>query len=254
MATLYNGTKLMEDILISKQLGTVLTLHTDKTYVDKDIQLTINVQSAAEAADTASADADVVSTSGSAGGTNIGGSIGTKTTTEPSTGYYIRLTASGSGSSKVTSAGWLATGSLTTASTTSTLYFPIDAATVTQNAPTVNSTGLVTATSTITAGYVSAGTESNTLQLTTQGAQTITPTTSDQTISSGQYLTGTQTIKGDPNLIASNIKKNIEIFGVTGTLIESTVLVSQSLDVHGGTMVTLTTVGDRYDSAEAVSF
>lgn len=47
--------------------------------------------------------------------------------------------------------------------------------------------------------------------------QTITPTTSDKTISSGSYLNGTQTIKGDANLIASNIKSGVSIFGITGT-------------------------------------
>lgn len=47
--------------------------------------------------------------------------------------------------------------------------------------------------------------------------QTITPGTSDQTIDSGNYLSGTQTIKGDANLIASNIKSGVSIFGITGT-------------------------------------
>lgn len=51
----------------------------------------------------------------------------------------------------------------------------------------------------------------------TKSAQTYTPTTSDQTIASGRYLTGTQTIKGDANLVAGNIKKDVSIFGVTGT-------------------------------------
>ena len=53
-----------------------------------------------------------------------------------------------------------------------------------------------------------------------QAAQTITPTTSDQTIASGKYLTGTQTILGDQNLVAGNIKKDVVLFGVTGTLEE----------------------------------
>lgn len=43
-------------------------------------------------------------------------------------------------------------------------------------------------------------------------AQTIIPGTSDQTIVSGKYLSGTQTIKGDSNLIASNIKSGVSIF------------------------------------------
>lgn len=51
-----------------------------------------------------------------------------------------------------------------------------------------------------------------------KSAQTYTPTTSDQTISSGQYLSGAQTIKGDANLVQANIAKNVTIFGVTGTL------------------------------------
>ena len=50
-----------------------------------------------------------------------------------------------------------------------------------------------------------------------QGAQTITPGTSDQKIASGKYLTGDQTIKGDANLIAGNIKKGVSIFGVAGS-------------------------------------
>ena len=51
-----------------------------------------------------------------------------------------------------------------------------------------------------------------------KASATITPGTADQTISSGQYLTGAQTIKGDANLIAENIKKGTSIFGVIGTL------------------------------------
>ena len=52
----------------------------------------------------------------------------------------------------------------------------------------------------------------------TQKAEaTYTPTTSDQTIAANQYLAGAQTVKGDANLVAGNIKKNTQIFGVTGT-------------------------------------
>lgn len=81
----------------------------------------------------------------------------------------------------------------------------------------VSTSGLITASATQSAGYVSSGTKSATKQLTTKSAQTYTPTTSNQTISSGRYLTGTQTIKGDSNLVASNIKKGVSIFGVAGT-------------------------------------
>jgi len=53
--------------------------------------------------------------------------------------------------------------------------------------------------------------------ITTKAAATYTPGTSDQTISAGQYLTGAQTISGDANLTAGNIKSGVTIFGVTGT-------------------------------------
>lgn len=55
----------------------------------------------------------------------------------------------------------------------------------------------------------------------TKGAQTYTPKTTNQTIPSGRWLTGTQTIKGDANLVPSNIKNGVTIFGVTGTAASS---------------------------------
>ena len=92
-------------------------------------------------------------------------------------------------------------------------------ATATQATPSISisSGGLITASSTQSAGYVAAGTKSATKQLTVQAAQTITPSTSNKTIASGRYLTGTQTIKGDANLVAGNIKSGVSIFGVAGS-------------------------------------
>lgn len=92
--------------------------------------------------------------------------------------------------------------------------------TATQATPSINvsSSGLITASTSQNAGYVSAGTKSATKQLTVQAAQTIIPGTSDKTIASGRYLTGTQTIKGDSNLIPANIAKGTSIFGVEGTM------------------------------------
>ena len=58
--------------------------------------------------------------------------------------------------------------------------------------------------------------------VTKKSAATYTPGTSDQSIASGQYLSGAQTIKGDSNLIASNIKKGVTIFNVTGSYNEAT--------------------------------
>lgn len=56
-----------------------------------------------------------------------------------------------------------------------------------------------------------------------KSAQTYTPTTSDQTIPANQYLAGVQTIKGDANLIASNIKSGVSIFSVAGNLAVPTI-------------------------------
>jgi hypothetical protein len=95
-----------------------------------------------------------------------------------------------------------------------------DVTTVTQATPnvTVNSSGLITASATQTAGYVVAGTKTGTKQLTVQAAKTITPTTAAQVaVASGRYTTGAITVKGDANLVAANIAQGKTIFGVTGT-------------------------------------
>ena len=70
-------------------------------------------------------------TDGSAAGINVKAIVDTAnvSTSEPSSGYYLAFT--GSGSSKVTTAGWFATGALTASSTTK--YFPITAASVTHS-------------------------------------------------------------------------------------------------------------------------
>lgn len=92
---------------------------------------------------------------------------------------------------------------------------------VSQPKPSVSinsSNGLVTASYTPAKGVVTdTSAKSGTLQLTAQAAQTITPGTSNKTIASGRYLTGTQTIKGDSNLTAGNIKKGVSIFNVAGS-------------------------------------
>lgn len=53
---------------------------------------------------------------------------------------------------------------------------------------------------------------------TRQAAKTYTPSTSNQTIPAGTFLTGAATIAGDADLTAANIKKGVNIFGKTGTL------------------------------------
>lgn len=86
----------------------------------------------------------------------------------------------------------------------------------------------VSVTPVVTAGYVSSGTAANssvslTASVTTKAAATITPGTSSQTIAAGTYLTGAQTIAGDADLIASNIKSGVTIFNVAGSLTSAVV-------------------------------
>lgn len=80
----------------------------------------------------------------------------------------------------------------------------------------VNQSLAINGSYTIPAGYHN-GSGKVTQNVPTKGAQTYTPGTTNQTIAANQYLTGPQTIKGDPNLKPENIKKGVSIMGITGT-------------------------------------
>lgn len=99
---------------------------------------------------------------------------------------------------------------------------------------TVSSNGLITASASQSAGYVSSGSKSATQQLSTQAGTTITPGTAVQTaVASGKYTTGAVQVAGDSNLVASNIKEGVSIFGITGTLSSTqkvTVEITNELD------------------------
>lgn len=98
-------------------------------------------------------------------------------------------------------------------------------ATVTTGTNTLTLTKTVSVTPNVTtAGYISSGTAGNasvslTANVTTKAAATITPSTSNQTIAAGTYLTGAQTIAGDADLVGSNILSTANIFGVQGTVV-----------------------------------
>lgn len=116
-----------------------------------------------------------------------------------------------------------------------------------------NATGVVTAEATQEAGNVAAGTKKATLQLSTQGAKTVTPSASAQTVvAAGKFVTGNVTVAAVPTetktvalsmangnqvisrsstkylstvtvqkpatLLPENIKSGVNIGGVVGTL------------------------------------
>ena len=143
----------------------------------------------------------------------------------------------------------VASGSATPASTISGT-----SATVSTGTNTLTLSKTVSNTPTVSAGYISSGTSGNssvslTANVTTKGTATITPSTSNQTIASGTYLTGTQTISGDANLVAGNIKSGTSIFGVTGTysggggssdVVMGTLTVASNVNTSTSTQITTT--------------
>ena len=81
----------------------------------------------------------------------------------------------------------------------------------------VNQALAINGTYNIPAGYHN-GSGIVTQSITTKAVATYTPGTTDQAIAANQYLSGTQTIKGDTNLVAANIAKGKTVFNVAGTL------------------------------------
>ena len=184
MSTMNNGDSWNDAITIDRASGVKVTIDTDGKYVEKDIELTINVQP------------------GSASTPNTSITANPTLSINSSTGVVTANVSTTKSVSPTVSPGFVSTGS----------------------AGTMTVSG------------------SNTLSLTTQAAQTITPGTANQTIAAGKYLTGAQTITGDANLIASNIRRGISIFNVTGALNSVTLTTNEDfyIIVPNGTGDTIT--------------
>ena len=150
-----------------------------------------------------------------ANGTKVTGSIATKT----------GANLSASGDTVTVPAGYYAsqaTKAVSSGSATAPASISGTSASVSTGSNTLTLSKTVSVTPTVSAGYVSSGTAGNssvslTASVTTKGAATITPGTTNQEIASGTYLTGKQTISGDANLVAGNIVAGKSIFGVSGS-------------------------------------
>jgi hypothetical protein len=110
------------------------------------------------------------------------------------------------------------------------------------------------------AGTITAKT-SGTKTITTQAAKIWTPTTSNQTIAAGRWLTGAQTIKGDSNLVAANIVSGKSIFGVAGSgeiFAQKVIQLSKPTPVQCNLVYTKTTSsdddGDGTDDSEETNY
>ena len=137
-----------------------------------------------------------------------------------------------------------ASASVASGSATAPASISGSSATVSTGTNTLTLSKTVSVTPSVTAGYVSSGTAGNSsvslsASVTTKGAATIAPSTSDQTIASGTYLTGTQTIEAvtTTNLTAANIVSGVTV--QVGSASDPDSVLSVTGTASGGTSWTL---------------
>ena len=176
---------LLGNIVLSKQTGTVLTLATWQTYVEDDVSFTIAAPTGAGAVTMASTDANLILDTDT---NNIAAIFGTKTGSVPSSGYYIKINASGSSSSSITTAGWLEEGSLGTASATSSLYYPVQEATAS-----ISGTNTVTPSASVSGSNVLLSNVNNGVSITATGGGSASASVTATSVQAG-YVPATTPI------------------------------------------------------------
>lgn len=202
----YDVTNLAE-VVVNVSGGTPTYETVTKTYTPTESQQTETI--------TASSGYDAIEevdvTVGAISSTYVGSGITRRSSSD--------LTASGA---TVTAPGGYysesASKTITSGSATPASSISGTSATVSTGTNTITLTKTVSNTPQVSAGYISSGTAGNssvslTANVTTKAAATIYPSTSSQTIASGTYLTGTQTISAvsQTNLAAENIKSGTTI-------------------------------------------
>ena len=133
-------------------------------------------------------------------------------------------------------------------------------ASVSTGTNTLTLTKTVSVTPTVTAGYISSGTATDssvslTASVTTKAAATITPTKSTQTIASGTYLTGTQTIAAIPaayqdvtgvTAAAGDVVSGKTIVDSTGATVNGSLVINKYYTGSSNPSASLGNNGDLY--------
>lgn len=127
----------------------------------------------------------------------------------------------------------------------------------------VNADGLITASATQSAGYVSAGTKSATKQLPTQAAKTITPSSSAQTaVPQGRYTTGAVTVAEIPKSYIGPLAPSADCAAIlanvstsAGTLSGTTLSLTRRLSTDGNSNIANKVIkqGDEYVDETSVT-
>lgn len=127
----------------------------------------------------------------------------------------------------------------------------------------VNADGLITASATQSAGYVTSGTKSATQQLPIQEAKTITPSSSAQTaVAAGKYTTGTVTVAEIPKSYIGPLAPSADCAAIlanvstsAGTLSGTTLSLTRRLSTDGNSNIANKVIkqGDEYVDETSVT-